>query len=569
MLTGSGRGQGEGREERGPEEAQVDDELGELFDGLIDVDLEKAVVEEDDSGCQEDEDDVAELFGDFDDFESGAGEEDHEHRDRQDRQQNRAQESGERQRSSQQEPDAVPDEAANPPGPALPVAPSQAEWDDHFRLGHIVYRFWCPICVQSRGREDDHKRADKNHRRPGAPTICLDYKEIRKGRPPLIVMRDQQTKTTTAHQCSCRGPGDQWVISRLLRDIENTGHAKITLKGDGEPAMQELVKVIAEQRAQPTVPEAPPGNDHQSHGVAEKTVQDVMGQVRALKLSLEYRIGIKVDDSLPIFDWLVEHAASLITRLRLGTDGMSAWQRVTGRACEHPLVEFGELVWAKPLRASAGKQKGKADLEARWFKAVWVGAHDRTNEHVVIAADCGPAVRVRSIKRMTEQERWDSTEIHKVLARPRQPDPRKLQRNRELREQAADRAEAAAAQPSGEPGGESLPPGRIAPSDPVMRRDFRITRKLIDDNGPSPDCPGCRQAMRPGSVRGNHTNACRRRFEDILKEGEVGRRRLRERDVRHGLVQEERQEDNVEHQVERGSRRARRTGGRPRQRWRR
>ena len=45
--------------------------------------------------------------------------------------------------------------------------------------------------------------------------------------------------------------------------------------------------------------------------------------------------------------------------------------------------------------------------------------------------------------------------------------------------------------------------------------------------------------MRPGESRGNHTAACRRRFEQLLSETEAGRQRLRGRDVRHRLAPED------------------------------
>ena len=39
-----------------------------------------------------------------------------------------------------------------------PSLPSQEEVDDHYARGHLPYRNWCPICVQSQGRDDDHPR---------------------------------------------------------------------------------------------------------------------------------------------------------------------------------------------------------------------------------------------------------------------------------------------------------------------------------------------------------------------------------------------------------------------------
>ena len=59
----------------------------------------------------------------------------------------------------------APDAADGEPPPPrasqnCPIAPSQNEFDDHCRRGHVHYRTWCPICVGSRGREDPHKRAE-------------------------------------------------------------------------------------------------------------------------------------------------------------------------------------------------------------------------------------------------------------------------------------------------------------------------------------------------------------------------------------------------------------------------
>ena len=74
----------------------------------------------------EDEDHVAGLFGDFSEDEPGEREQEP-HRD-------------------QRHPEEVPP----PPNIHLPIAPSQEDWDEHFRT-HINFRDWCPVCVEARG----------------------------------------------------------------------------------------------------------------------------------------------------------------------------------------------------------------------------------------------------------------------------------------------------------------------------------------------------------------------------------------------------------------------------------
>ena len=61
-----------------------------------------------------------------------------------------------------------------------PIAPSATDFEIHCRT-HIPFRDWCPICVAARGTEDPHRTRDSGYVRPGLPTICLDYKELKKG----------------------------------------------------------------------------------------------------------------------------------------------------------------------------------------------------------------------------------------------------------------------------------------------------------------------------------------------------------------------------------------------------
>ena len=123
-------------------------------------------------------------------------------------------------------------------------------------------------------------------------------------------------------------------------------------------------------------------------------------------------LGVPSIDAHPMFDLMIEHAGRLITHLRIGSAGKTAWERVTGRPCVQPLVEFDGVVWAKPLRRSAGIRQ-KVDLEAWWFKGIWVGPSDRSNEHLVICQGNGPAVRVRTTRRLAEANRWNHEMVDK------------------------------------------------------------------------------------------------------------------------------------------------------------
>ena len=52
-----------------------------------------------------------------------------------------------------------------------------------------------------------------------------------------------------------------------------------------------------------------------------------------------------------------------------------------------------------------------------------------------------------------------------------------------------------------------------------VKRDFRITWRLIDELGPTPGCKACQSILEGRGSRGRvHLTACRRRFEEKMKE---------------------------------------------------
>ena len=67
------------------------------------------------------------------------------------------------------------------------------------------------------------------------------------------------------------------------------------------------------------------------------------------------------------------------------------------------------------------------------------------------------------------------------------------------------------------------------------RRDFRVTRALLDKVVYTPDCPGC-EAFRRRAGQQSHTHACRDRIEAEMLRDPVLSQRLHSRDIRHGLA---------------------------------
>ena len=232
-----------------------------------------------------------------------------------------------------------------------------------------------------------------------------------------MIMRDQRTGLTASFTCTSKGAQDTWVIRKLLESIDNWGYTKVILKTDGEPSIRQVAEEMKKARVHDTIPQSPPACDPAANGVADHAVQDVMGQLRAIKLGIEQRTKSIVATNGPFLQWMVEHAAWTINVASVGHDGKTPRQRLYGKASTKAILEFGEQVLAKPLRA--GKTSKKLSLRTRWVHATWLGMAGKTNEHIVAIEHGGAAIKVRTVKRKPMEERWSAETLTKLVATPR------------------------------------------------------------------------------------------------------------------------------------------------------
>ena len=431
-----------------------------------------------------------------------------------------------------------------------PVRPSARAVELH-NYTHLPYRSWCSVCRAAKCKEDAHPR-----RKPGTeeelidgnalPIISLDYQELNEEAEhpqKVIVGKDEKTKSVFCHRIIAKGLTDEWAIKKIIQDIRDLGRNQIILKTDGEPAIMAVQARIVALRESQTVPRNPPAYNPQSNGPCEKAVQDVTTQLRTMKLALENRVKVKILDELPIMQWALEHASFLINRFSVGKDGMTPYERTTGRRWRRPLLEFGESVMAKlslQRRNKGHVRKLKRKLAPRAIPAVWVGQVGRTGEHIVIKRN-GDAVRCRTVKRSPAEERWDPEAIMLVKATPRYPapsakDPEKLKARLVDDEQAEKASEEASkddqeARAAAEPLTSILKPPEVREE---TRRNFRITGQLMEKYGRTPGCAGCEHiATGPGDHRG-HTDECRGRFREAMLADEDQRERVLRADERLG-----------------------------------
>ena len=82
---------------------------------------------------------------------------------------------------------------------------------------------------------------------------------------------------------------------------------------------------------------------------------------------------MKIEVDHPVMDWLIEHAAYIVTKFSMGHDGMTPNERLTGRKWTRPMFEFGEAVLAKLALTKIGYGKRKAQkntLAGRFIRGI-------------------------------------------------------------------------------------------------------------------------------------------------------------------------------------------------------
>ena len=107
-----------------------------------------------------------------------------------------------------------------------------------------------------------------------------------------------------AHICERKGATEKWVIEKIIEDINRLGYTEVVPKGDGEPALQEVLQEVKRLRNHSTILQALPAYDPQSNGAAEKAVQEYMGQLRTMKIGLEARL--QAQDRVRVVDSSVD-----------------------------------------------------------------------------------------------------------------------------------------------------------------------------------------------------------------------------------------------------------------------
>ncbi len=423
-----------------------------------------------------------------------------------------------------------------------PVKPSAEAVAAHYAT-HLPYRNWCPVCVKAKGKEDAHRRGanepDKEDEN-GVATVAIDYSSLDESmirveehlsKLKTMVMKDEVSGSVFQHRIEVKGPGDEWLMKKLCKDMEELGRRDNIVKTDGEPAIVAVQSKLQGMRPGRTIPKNPAAYNPQSNGPVEKAVQDVTGHTRAIKIGLEARIKVEIKEDAAITDWILEHAAFLISKYSVGHDGMTPHERLTGTKWRRPALETGEVVLAKLV--SKKRKKGKVEkqrkkLAERSVEAVWVGQVARTGEHIV-AQPGGDAFRCRTVRRVPVEDRWSAEKVLQIIATPRRPTPSR-RRQDGLDPKLVDDNAGAPPRRLRTPahGAAAGPASGVGLEVPEARgpdvRDFRITDKVIDEyGGLTAGCPGCEHKAAGLPSHRGHSRECRLKLQSNMEQSDEGR----------------------------------------------
>ena len=112
------------------------------------------------------------------------------------------------------------------------------------------------------------------------------------------------------------------------------GHyGQVTLRSDQELAIVDVLREIANLRgSRGTLLEHSPVADSQSNGLIERGIRSVEEMTRVLLFDLSSQVGSSISVHSPVFPWIVEHAADLLNKCHVASDGKSAYERLKKRS---------------------------------------------------------------------------------------------------------------------------------------------------------------------------------------------------------------------------------------------
>ena len=195
-------------------------------------------------------------------------------------------------------------------------------------------------------------------------------------------------------------------------NVLSTGHQKVILQSDQEPSIIDVERKAGTHIPTEIVYEESPVGDSNANGRTERANQTIQGQTRAIKDYTERQIGATIGLDSAVLKWLVRHAAWTLTTFHVGSDGMTAHQRIRGKPFNQLIAALGEQLLFIPHKTTGPQQK----LAVNWTDGCLLGFNTRTGEHIV--SNNAAVVTCRSTRRRNKEERWNREMLLGILGNP-------------------------------------------------------------------------------------------------------------------------------------------------------
>ena len=390
-----------------------------------------------------------------------------------------------------------------------PYSPTRKEREQHMAT-HWPYRSWCPHCVRGKAIASHHRRKkeDEEERQQRVPMIAMDYAFLGNeddGTVPILTMKDDRSGATMATAVRHKGTGDGWALEYALKFIKFLGYKRIILKSDQEPAMMDFKTTIQKMFEGEAMIEDSQVKDKATNGFIENSIREVEGMIRTLKDQVEKYSGVKVNKDSPLLPWLVIHASNLITCYKIQPDGRSSYQRLKGKRAYAYIAPFGEKVLYQAVSHNTRRNK----LDSKWEYGIYLGLNLRSMESYVSSAN--GVKKVRNVRRLAEEDRWDGSLVVKVTGTPWKP------------EDTSGKSDAPVNMREHPVKG----PEKIEEATRKVLR-LKIRKEDIEKYGATEGCPGCKATIH-GKYTAAHLEGCRRRLEEAISRTPQGAVRVERR----------------------------------------
>ena len=301
----------------------------------------------------------------------------------------------------------------------LPKPPTEQEIRAH-EVCHLPFAPWCEACVATRSREDGPSLTHEAVK----PVLSLDYMftsstgeaEARQEQEDEIMLTHLVGVEDYSRSCFAvpiKGKGNI-SMKQCLEEIgrQTNCYADLVIRGDGEPAMKQLLKSIVEMRTRSglktTKEVVPPDPALHRGNRAERYVQTIRRLGNCLLASVENNVKGRLPATHKLRPWAYAHAAWLMNRYSVGKDKKTPFELKFERKYQGKLVPFGSTIFAQYLPKN--KKKG---LPA-WSKGIFVGKQSDTE--LCLITDPAGVHLARSVRRCLDM--WQLGTLMKIAGTP-------------------------------------------------------------------------------------------------------------------------------------------------------